>query len=295
MLEMLFRFVACRYIAIAHSRYPSCVPCITVPVLSENMGRLGQSRQRCVMLLCLMLDWTLKDPQYGQNGPPGHRWAAIHSPAASLVGNIPAILTSDMPLRSDFPGALCAIFPPSLIVTPLYHGPEARTQENVTPVYNSPFLPVRDVDPRLLLRDRKFRAALPTREETGSSAASSRRRNRIPTAGIWRSTTPSSRAASGRFWQSGSRPSRRSRWCAPGPVSSRSTPSTKTPSSALIPRSRTSSSSTASADTASSNRQAPVRAIAELIAFGSHRTLDLGRFSFDRLVREEPLQELAVV
>ena len=37
------------------------------------------------------------------------------------------------------------------------------------------------------------------------------------------------------------------------------------------------------------------RAIAELIAFGSHRTLDLGRFSFDRLVREEPLQELAVV
>ena len=37
------------------------------------------------------------------------------------------------------------------------------------------------------------------------------------------------------------------------------------------------------------------RSVAELIAFGAYRTLDLGRFSFDRIVSGEPVQELAVV
>ena len=37
------------------------------------------------------------------------------------------------------------------------------------------------------------------------------------------------------------------------------------------------------------------RAIADLIAFGAYRTLDLRRFSFDRLVEGRPLKELAVV
>ena len=37
------------------------------------------------------------------------------------------------------------------------------------------------------------------------------------------------------------------------------------------------------------------RAVAELIAFGSYRTLDLRWFSFDRIVSGEALQELGVV
>ena len=37
------------------------------------------------------------------------------------------------------------------------------------------------------------------------------------------------------------------------------------------------------------------RAVAELIAFGAYQTLDLRRFSFDRIVSSEALQELAVV
>ena len=37
------------------------------------------------------------------------------------------------------------------------------------------------------------------------------------------------------------------------------------------------------------------RAVAELIAFGSYRTLDLSWFSFDRIVSGEALLELGVV
>ena len=50
----------------AQTRYLSLVPSITVPMRRVNMGRPSQSRQRCVMVLCLMFDWTLKEPQCGQ-------------------------------------------------------------------------------------------------------------------------------------------------------------------------------------------------------------------------------------
>jgi sarcosine oxidase len=37
------------------------------------------------------------------------------------------------------------------------------------------------------------------------------------------------------------------------------------------------------------------RAIAELVAYGEYRTLDLRRFGFDRILRNEPLREINVV
>ena len=37
-----------------------------LPVFSENIGRPSQSRQRCVIVLCLIFDWTLKLPHFGQ-------------------------------------------------------------------------------------------------------------------------------------------------------------------------------------------------------------------------------------
>ena len=44
---------------------------MTVPVFGENIGRPSQLRQRCVMVLCLMPDWKLHDPQCEQYGPAG--------------------------------------------------------------------------------------------------------------------------------------------------------------------------------------------------------------------------------
>ena len=42
---------------------------MTVPILSVNIVLLLpvlQSRQRCVIVLCAMSDWTLKLPHFGQ-------------------------------------------------------------------------------------------------------------------------------------------------------------------------------------------------------------------------------------
>ena len=58
-----------------------------VPVLRENMRLFEQSRQRCDMVGCLMLDWTLKEPHLGQKGPFGHRHCVNHCSAVSTSGN----------------------------------------------------------------------------------------------------------------------------------------------------------------------------------------------------------------
>ena len=81
------------------------IAALAVPVLRENMGRVGQSRQRCVMELCSMSTWTFKEPQYGQYGPLGQRWASIHLSAAPSVGNMAAISISEIPLRCAGRGA----------------------------------------------------------------------------------------------------------------------------------------------------------------------------------------------
>ena len=81
-------------------------PCITVPVLSENMRRFGQSRHRCVIVGCAMPHWILREPQCRQYGPSGQRSAVNHASAASSVGNIRKSRSRDRPSRYDFPGPL---------------------------------------------------------------------------------------------------------------------------------------------------------------------------------------------
>ena len=105
-------FVVTRYAAIAQVWKPSLLDCITVPVLTLKRGLSGQSRQRCVMDLCVMLHWTLQDPHSGQCGPFGQTIFSIHLRAVSSSGNILNSLVSERPLRCDLPGALCAICRP---------------------------------------------------------------------------------------------------------------------------------------------------------------------------------------
>ena len=80
-----------------------------LPVFSENIGRPSQSRQRCVMVLCLIFDWTLKLPHFGQCGPCDHICFSNQRRAASSFGNIRMSLTKLIPSRSLLPGAVWAL------------------------------------------------------------------------------------------------------------------------------------------------------------------------------------------
>ena len=72
---------------------------MTVPVLTEKNGFLGQSRQRCVIVGCLAFDWTLSVPQCGQTGPAGQNTDSNQSRAASSSGNVRTNSTRLMPAR----------------------------------------------------------------------------------------------------------------------------------------------------------------------------------------------------
>ena len=91
------------------ARYGIFVPAMTEPVRSVKKGLPSQSRQRCVMLLCLTFACTLKLPQYGQYGPCGQRTVSIHSRAVSSSRNMSATSRRVSPLRCALPGAFCVI------------------------------------------------------------------------------------------------------------------------------------------------------------------------------------------
>ena len=87
-----------------------------VPVFMENMGRFGHSRQRWVIVGCLMPVCTFVVPQCGQWGPSGHHSLRNHASAAASSGNMRASCRRVIPSRWLLPGALCAMIPSPLLL-----------------------------------------------------------------------------------------------------------------------------------------------------------------------------------
>ena len=80
-----------------------------LPVLRLNRGLPSHSRQRCVMVLCLMPHWTLYEPQRGQYGPSGQMRVSNHARAASSSGNMRISLRRLIPSLWCLPGAFRAM------------------------------------------------------------------------------------------------------------------------------------------------------------------------------------------
>ncbi len=101
-LEIPFKLVAMRKIAIAQIWNPSLEHSMTVAVLVLN--RLRQSRHRYGMERCLVLGFTLTDPQCGQTIPSGHLDWTNHASAVLSSGNFCISSIRLIPLRWDLPG-----------------------------------------------------------------------------------------------------------------------------------------------------------------------------------------------
>ncbi len=89
--------------------------------------------------------------------------------------------------------------------------------------------------------------------------------------------------ASGRCWRRASRPSRRSSRPAPGLATTTTTRSTRTRSSVLIPRWRTSSSPTAFPATACNRPRRSARLWRNASSMAAYRTVDASAFGYERI------------